>query len=236
MESLEAEELPLSPAVRSGRKQSIRVLIADGTHIGCELLKNALTRYRKLVALCSRNNLNDVVTLAGDFCPDILLISCDFEDGGISLLQQLSAALPQIPVVVQVDHTSEDLIVEAFRSGVRGVFRRSQSLSQLVKCLSVVNQGQVWASSADLIAVMGAFATTARSPIVKSNGDPMLSPREQQVAQLTAEGMTNREIGERLQISEHTVKNYLFKIYDKLGVSTRVELVLYAAAHKNKIG
>jgi DNA-binding NarL/FixJ family response regulator len=235
MESLAAKKPSLRPRGKSNASRCIRVLISDNTQIGCELLKTALGHYRNLSAVCSPNDLSKVIALADQFKPHVLLVSCEFDRAGLTFLHDLCNSLPNIPSVALVNGCSEDLVTEMFRSGVRGVLRRSESLSRLVKCLNVVFQGQIWATSADLIAVMKAFSTTTRSEIVKPNGEPLLSPREQQVAQLTAEGLTNREVGLKLEISEHTVKNYLFKIYDKLGVSTRVELILYAAAHRQHV-
>ena len=77
-----------------------------------------------------------------------------------------------------------------------------------------------------------ALATAQPLPIANSKGERLLTDREEQIVALVAEGLTNRDIAEHLGLSEHTIKNYLFRIFDKLGVSTRVELILYAVSHR----
>jgi DNA-binding NarL/FixJ family response regulator len=119
-------------------------------------------------------------------------------------------------------------VVEAFRCGARGVFSRTESSKTLAKCVSSVHQGQVWANSAELRYLLEAFRESEPIRLTDSRGEAILSKREQDVVRCVAEGLSNREIASRLNLTEHTVKNYLFRIFDKLGVSSRVEVVLYA--------
>jgi DNA-binding NarL/FixJ family response regulator len=118
-------------------------------------------------------------------------------------------------------------VVEAFRCGAQGVFSRTESSKTLAKCISKVHQGQVWASSEELRYLLDAFRDSEPMKLVDSRGETLLSNREQDVVRCVAEGLSNREIASRLKLTEHTVKNYLFRIFDKLGVSSRVEVVLY---------
>ena len=87
-------------------------------------------------------------------------------------------------------------------------------------------QGEIWASKTELCYLLEALSDSAPAPITDSKGLNLLTKREEDVVRLVAEGLTNREISERLSLSEHTVRNYLFRIFDKLGISSRVELVL----------
>jgi DNA-binding NarL/FixJ family response regulator len=97
-----------------------------------------------------------------------------------------------------------------------------------------VREGQIWASTRELEYVVGALASAKPFRGLNANGRNILSKREDEVVALVADGLTNREVSERLKLSEHTVKSYLFKIFEKLGVSTRVELVLYALSENEK--
>jgi DNA-binding NarL/FixJ family response regulator len=90
-----------------------------------------------------------------------------------------------------------------------------------------VQEGQIWANSHQLNFIVDALAHAAPFRVKNANGKDLLAKREQQVAKLVAEGLNNREVAQRLGLSEHTVSNYLFRIYEKLGISGRVELVLY---------
>jgi DNA-binding CsgD family transcriptional regulator len=91
-----------------------------------------------------------------------------------------------------------------------------------------VHQGQVWANSAELRFLLEALCESEPAGTIEPGTEAILSKREQDVVRCVAEGLSNREIASRLGLTEHTVKNYLFRIFDKLGVSSRVEVVLYA--------
>jgi DNA-binding CsgD family transcriptional regulator len=91
-----------------------------------------------------------------------------------------------------------------------------------------VYQGQIWATSEQLRYLLDAFTASTLAPIVDAKGEALLSRREEEVVRCLAEGLSNREIARQLQLSEHTVKNHVFRIFEKLGLSNRVELVLYA--------
>jgi DNA-binding CsgD family transcriptional regulator len=96
------------------------------------------------------------------------------------------------------------------------------------KCIQVVHRGQVWASSQQIDYLIDLISQVPSLRVINANGNRLLTPREEQVVALVAEGLSNREIAQELKLSEHTIKKYVFRIFDKLGISTRVELVLYA--------
>jgi DNA-binding CsgD family transcriptional regulator len=128
-----------------------------------------------------------------------------------------------------LDTPRRDWVVEAFRKGARGVFCRCDPLKLLPKCVRTVYGGQIWANTEQIDCVFQAFAEAPVTRLVGADGELLLSAREQEVVRFVAEGLSNREIAVRLHLSEHTVKNYIFHIFNKLGISNRVELVLYAA-------
>jgi len=101
-------------------------------------------------------------------------------------------------------------------------------LKSLAKCIHCVSQGQIWANSGELRYLLEALGEALPLRAIDARGTVLLSRREQEVVRCVAEGLSNREIAQRLGLTEHTVKNYLFRIFDKLGVSKRVEVVLYA--------
>jgi len=98
----------------------------------------------------------------------------------------------------------------------------------LCKCLSRVSAGQIWANTEQLNYIFGMISEVPSLRVLNSSGINLLTPREEQVVALVAEGLGNRQIAIELNLSEHTIKKYLFRIFEKLGISTRVELVLYA--------
>ena len=99
--------------------------------------------------------------------------------------------------------------------------------NELCKCIHSVHKGQIWGSSHEMEYILEELAASRRLRLVDARGKQILSKREEEVAALVTDGLTNREVADRLRLSECTVKNYIFKIFEKLGISTRVELVLY---------
>src|SRR5439155_24242919 len=95
-------------------------------------------------------------------------------------------------------------------------------------CIEIVYRGQIWARNGEIEFVLEALGKALPSRLVDSKGIALLSKREQDVIRSLSEGLTNREIAAELKLSEHTVKNYLLRIFDKLGISSRAEAILYA--------
>jgi DNA-binding NarL/FixJ family response regulator len=144
-------------------------------------------------------------------------------------LRRFHLSHPDIPKVLLVESVDRELVVNAFRSGVRGIFCIADSnLRLLCKCLLRVANGQIWANTEQLNYLVELLAEVPSLRVLNSNGDSLLTPREEQVVALVAEGLGNRQIARELNLSEHTIKKYLFRIFEKLGISSRVELVLYA--------
>lgn len=209
----------------------VKILIADANRMACELLSNALQQSNKYVVVSSATSVGEVTACSQSSEPDIAVINTDLQDGrlaGFKALRELSNILPAVRSVILVETLAPELVVDAFRAGAKGLFRRSESISTLYRCIDAVHSGQIWANSVELQYILEALARAVPLRVVNVNGHKLLSDREEQVVSLVAEGMTNKEISLKLKLSEHTVKNYLFRIFDKLGISSRVELILYA--------
>lgn len=198
--------------------------------MSCRLLADELHR-REHYPVSASASAKKVFRLlaAGGF--EIVLVGISSSENAlerIRLVRQIRSLHPEISTIVLLDTLDRKLVVEAFRSGAQGVFCRMDSFESLCKCIRCVHQGQVWAGSAELRFLIEALVED-RHPMDAEQEDPRtLSQRERQITQLVAEGYSNRQISQQLQLSEHTIKNYLFRIFEKLGVTTRVELTLYA--------
>ncbi|MBV9622908.1 MAG: response regulator transcription factor [Acidobacteria bacterium] len=210
---------------------SIRVLVAESSPISSQLLAEAIGRDPRIEVLAFSSNPVEIAGTIRKECPDILLISARLEDDetltGLKILEQLRAEQIATKAVVLVDSSRPDVVVNAFRSGASGVFSRNAPLEMLSKCIAAVNDGQIWANSKELGFVLAALAAYPRIEPLEGNGLAVLSKREREVVHCLAEGQTNRQIAEALGLSQHTVKNYMFKIFEKLGVANRVELVFH---------
>jgi DNA-binding NarL/FixJ family response regulator len=199
--------------------------------MGCQLLRTALTRSRfsfdvVATAVCR----SEVIHSMSTYSIDVALISESLSDGpfvGLKVLAELRTVFPQARVVVLLKSAPHDLVVDTFRAGAKGVFCRAEPVEALCKCIRAVNGGQVWANSQQLNLIVDALAHAMPFRVTNAKGEGLLAKREHEVANLVAEGFANRDIAQKLGLSEHTVSNYLFRIYEKLGISSRVELVLY---------
>jgi len=125
-------------------------------------------------------------------------------------------------------------VIEAFTAGAMGVCSRDESCEVLCKCIDRVHSGQIWANSEQLHYLLETLWTGSRVRLIDARGHALLTKRQEEIVYLVAEGLRNREIAEHLKISEHTIRNYLFRIFEKLGISSRTELILYAIAKSRK--
>jgi len=221
--------------VVSKGEELISVLVADSTRMGSQLLADALRRDPRfnVVHFCAASN--DVLAAANTYKPHVVLVSANLDEEtlkGFEISRKLRSLLPDVKTVMLLDSSKRDLVVGAFGAGARGVFCRAESIEALRKCIYSVHVGQIWANSGEMRFVLEAFAEATPPRLVDAKGAVLLSHREQDVVRCVTEGLTNREIAARLKLSEHTVKNYIFRIFDKLGVSTRVEMVLYAFSQR----
>jgi DNA-binding NarL/FixJ family response regulator len=210
------------------RRDTIRVLVADSSHIHTHLLADALKRDPLLEAIPFDADSGSLVAAGKSLHIDVLVISATLEEQpsrGFEVLRELRGVCPGIRTVVLLDSIKDEAVLNAFRAGARGIFGKSQPADVLSKCVRSVYQGQIWANSRELAVAVDALASAPALRAVNASGMNLLSTRELQVVQCLAEGLTNREIAERLKLSQHTVKNYLFRVFDKLGVSSRVELL-----------
>jgi DNA-binding NarL/FixJ family response regulator len=212
--------------------QPIRVAVADATRMNSQLIVGALNRCHSNfdVQALTSNSLTAFGELQS-YRPDVAVISARLEDGpltGFNILHQLRASELNAPTVMLLDSTERDLVVDAFRGGARGVYCRGYSFNALPKCIRKVHEGQIWVSNLELEFLLELVISLRPLKVQQTGGMARLTPRERDVVHLVAEGMRNQEIATKLNLSEHTVRNYLIRIFDKLGISSRVELVLYA--------
>jgi two-component system, NarL family, nitrate/nitrite response regulator NarL len=215
---------------------SIRVLVADDTLVHTQLLGEALRREQHFdVTIASSSQ--DVVQAFNRHSIDVAVISVNLDDQvlhGCILLRQLRSVDPRIRSVFLLDSSKQEIVLQAFRAGARGLFSRHESIETLAKCIRSVHEGQIWANSQQMCYAVEALAALPEVRALDANGLSLLSKRELEVVRCLAEGLTNREIAERLALSQHTVKNYLFRVFEKTGVSNRLELLFMTLSATNE--
>lgn len=163
---------------------------------------------------------------------DLVVIGAELNHGsinGFDLASQVRRAHPNVLIVILLDQSTQASVIDAFRSGARGIFSRQQPVAKFRGCVKHVRKGFIFATEQETACLLEAFRCIPSPPAVANNPLP-LSVRELQVVRCAAKGKTNKAIASGLGLSEHTVKNYLFRAFEKLGVSNRVELLLYLTA------
>ncbi|HUI72283.1 MAG TPA: response regulator transcription factor [Spirochaetia bacterium] len=211
---------------------TISILFAASNTLANHLLCQALGQRRKYFkVLATVHTRKDLLEKVAEHQPDVVLVSANLENeatGGLQVLRELNLIGSSARFIVLLDCSDAEHVVDAFSHGARGVFCLSENFPALCKCIRCVHAGQIWADSGQLHWIIQALESRGKIHIANAQGKPILTDREEQIVRMVAEGLPNGEICTTLGLSSHTVKNHLFNIYNKLGISSRAELVLYA--------
>ena len=222
-------------SVKEPISNPIRVLVADSSQMQLQLLTRALRRRPELKVDSCALEPDEVLKLLANSAHDVVLLASKGNGStwlDMAVLRRIHITFPKVAKILVLESVDRELAVNAFRSGARGLFCFSVSpFRALCKCIQVVHRGQIWATAQQIDYLIDLVSQVPSLRVVNADGEALVTPREEQVVALVAEGLSNREIAHELALSEHTVKKYLFRIFDKLGISTRVELVLYAVHH-----
>ncbi len=219
-------------AMTKGKTNSnIRVVIADDHAIFREGLRKLLEGAGDISVVGEAADGNEALHLLDQLKPDVLLLDLRMPvKDGLGVLEEMNGNAPHVRVILVTEGENEHDVVRAMRLGARGVVWKQSASALLLKSIRKVNAGEIWLDNHMTAEVIDAFKKTSDAGVRREK--PLLSPREREIVQLVAQGFRNREIAEKLFISEQTVKNHLHNIFDKLGVSDRLELALYAIHHR----
>jgi two-component system, NarL family, nitrate/nitrite response regulator NarL len=193
-----------------------------------DLLASALCRDRRCqaAAIQPSNLLSKLATSQ----VDLIVVGVDLNSkpgSGFDLANSVSRSYPNVYIVMLMNQTTHELVINAFRSGARGVSSRQLPMAEFMDCIEHVGKGFIWAGRQETDTLLEAFKSIPAPNVLSACDSPGLTMRELQVVQCAAKGKTNKTIASELRLSEHTVKNYLFRAFEKLGVSSRVELLFY---------
>jgi DNA-binding NarL/FixJ family response regulator len=165
----------------------------------------------------------DILSIVTTLQPHLALISTDFDCAakkGLQVARSLNGRHPSVRIVILLEMSTQKSVMGAFRCGAAGVFCRTESLSELPSCLERVSRGEIWASQAHSEFLLEALRSTPSYEGIETGEIDQLSRREVQVADHAAQGESNKQIADRLGLSEHTVKNYLFHVFKGSGQAT----------------
>lgn len=213
---------------RNRHPSTIHVLVADNSPFHTQLLVGALNQQADLKIFSSDLNSGSVVEASIAHQIDVFVLSAFVDKDaarGFKILRELREADHHTRAVILLDSSKLESVLESFRAGARGVFDHRESPDALCNCIRQVHAGHVWLNKEQLELVLKSLASAPQLKTVDARGMELLSRREAEVVRCVTEGLTNREIADRLSLSQHTIKNHLFRIFDKLGVSNRIELL-----------
>ena len=207
-------------------KGKIRVLVADREGIFRLGLKKLFAVEDDLRVMAEAENPAEVLRGAETFRPHLIFIQEEIlAEGGSNLISAVRAVAPECKVVVTASSSSDESSMRHVRNGAAGVILKTVDPQLFVKCARRVTEGETWIPKRHVSTMAKLLEACPETPIRPVD---MLTRREKTVISYLMLGWRNREISTHLSISEQTVKNHLRAIYDKVGVSDRLELVLYA--------
>src|SRR2546423_440904 len=213
-----------------GKGQFVRVIIADTQAIFRAGLRKIFALEDDIRVVAQAETLPQTQSAVTKFSADILIFESALTPNPLETVIELMRQRPALKVVVVTPGADEELTLELFRRGVHGIVSREVEPEVMVDCLRKVASGESWLDSQGIHWVMQAF----RNQGTRSAGarpKVQLTPKESLIVSCVTQGMKNKEIALRVGTTEQVVKNYLRKVYDKLGVADRLELALYCLNH-----
>ena len=220
------------PEEESGANpNAIRIILADSQAIYRVGIRKIFALEDDLRVVAQADTIENLYAAVERYPGDVLLMEASLLTGTIDVIPRILQIAPELKIIVQASQTDETGTVEMYRRGVRGVISRAISPDLLVKCVRKIAHGETWIDNQSVNLVIEAYRSQAQS-LVHPKAQSKLTPREITIITGITQGKRNKEIAYMLGTSDQVVKNYLRKIYDKLGVSDRLELALYCLHNK----
>jgi len=226
-------------SLHNKKSETVRVLVAGSSRMHTQLLSDALQRDPSLQVINWNCDSSSLIPCILAHKVDVIAISSTLDGNatqGLEVVRQLRTVSPHTKAVVLLDSQHDQAIISALRAGAKGIFSRDSSVDLFSKCMHNVHHGEIWIDGRGVALAIEALASAPVLRPVGGDGLSLLSKRELEVVQCLVQGLTNHEIAGHLGLSQHTVKNYLFRIFDKLGVSSRVELLFLALSQSANSG
>jgi two-component system nitrate/nitrite response regulator NarL len=232
--SMEPDETPSGDVLEGPVKPgTIRVVLADSQAIYRVGIRKIFGLEDDIRVVAQAESLENLRAAIERQPTDVVLVEGELLSGATNSIPELLRIAPDIKLIVQAESADEDQTVELYRRGIRGIISRSISPDLLVRCVRRIASGETWIDNQRMNWVIEAYRVQ-EAVRLSSPTQPLLSPKETAVIICITQGKRNKEIASQLGTSEQVIKNYLGKIYDKLGVEDRIELALYCL-HNNII-
>jgi len=221
----------VDPSQPAQSHPELRVILADSQAIYRVGMRKVFGPESGISVVAEADSLQSLQEIAHRVSADVLLLEGAMIASIANAIPALVRLAPSLRIIVQAANTDEAHTVDLYRRGVRGIIPRSISPDLLIKCVRKIAAGETWIDNQSVNWVIEAYRSQATA-LVNPRNQPRLNQKEMLIIAGITQGKRNKEIAYQLGTTEQVVKNYLRKIYDKLGVSDRLELALYCLHHQ----
>ena len=211
--------------------EPLRIIIADTQSIYRVGIRKIFALEDDMRVVAQAESLGQTLAAVAKFQADVILFEAAITTNPAEAISEIMKRSPKSKIVVAMVEPDEDDTVDLFRRGVRGIVSRSISPDLMVKCVRKVAKGETWLDNKGLNWVLEAYRVQA-AQLTSHPPKARLSDKELLIISCVSQGMRNKEIAQEINTTEQVIKNYLRKVYDKLGVSDRLELALYCIHHQ----
>ncbi len=227
------ETISDDPTANEGGAETnlVRIILADSQAIYRVGMRKIFALEDDIRVVAQVDTLSNLDAAIQRFPTDIVILEGSLVSGTTDAIPAIVRRSPQVKIIIQALAADESNTVELYRRGVRGIIPRSISPDLLVKCVRKIAAGETWIDNQSVNWVIEAYRSQATA-LTSPKTQPRLSPKEMAIITCITQGKRNKEIAYQLGTTEQVIKNYLRKVYDKLGVSDRLELALYCLHHQ----
>jgi two-component system nitrate/nitrite response regulator NarL len=221
------------PPKNNDRLHTIRIVIADDHPVVRIGVRNMLQSDGGLDVIGEASDGDEAITGTLELLPDILLLDLQMPRlPGLEAMRAIMSGSPSVKILLLTSTITTQQIIEALQIGARGIVLKDALADHLTTAIRAVSSGDYWIGGKRVVNLVGALHELMQQAAVPERKTYGLTPRELEVVGCIVEGCSNRDIAKQFSISEETVKRHLSNIFDKTGVSTRLELALFAIAHQ----
>ena len=216
----------VTPPEMESRQQFIRVIVADSQAIFRAGLRKIFAVEDDIRVVGQAETFPQALSAAKKFEAEILILEAALAENPVDAVQEILKQAPALRLAVVTETPDQELTLELFRRGAHAVVSREIDSEAFVECLRTIAKGEPWLEPRAVRWVLEAYRTQGTRPQT-GRSKVQLTPKESLIVSCVTQGMKNKEIAARVGTTEQVVKNYLRKVYDKLGVADRLELALY---------
>ena len=226
-----AKAMPSPKQLAEAQPQPIRVILADSQAIFRVGVRKVVAVEDDLRVVAQAESLGQTLAAVAKFPADVLLFESRISPNPPEAVSEILKRAPELKVVVVTGDIDADTTVEYLRRGVKGIVNRAITPDLLIRCVRRIAEGEIWLENRGVNWVIEAYKSQA-SMLTSPRPKNRLTDKELIIVSCVTQGMRNKEIAQEVGTTEQVIKNYLRKVYDKLGVSDRLELALYCIHHR----